>query len=121
EQLLAEGGMSQPRGIPDEFDQHARLMGDLLTLAFQTDATRVATFMLANEGSNRTYPAIGVREGHHSLSHHDNKVEKVTNIAKINYHHVEQLAYLIERLKSIPEGDGNLLDNTLLVYGSGLG
>lgn len=119
--LEDDGKLQRPVGIPDRFDQHVRLMGDLLTLAFQTDATRVATFMFNNEGSNRTYPDIGVREGHHSLSHHDNSVEKLTYIAKINHHHVEQLAYLLGRLKSIPEGDGTLLDNTLIVYGSGLG
>jgi hypothetical protein len=121
EQLLSDGGIEQPRGIPDRHDKHIRLMGDLMTLAFQTDLTRVATLMFANEGSNRTYRYVGVREGHHHLSHHDNNAEKLTQIAKVNYHHVEQLAYIVSRLKSIPEGDGTLLDNTLLVYGSGLG
>lgn len=121
EQLISDGELRRPAGIPDRFDEHVRLMGDLLTIAFQTDATRVATLMFSNEGSDRTYPALDIREGHHSLSHHDNAVEKVTNIAKINYHHVEQLAYLLGRLKAVPEGEGNLLDNTVLVYGSGLG
>lgn len=121
EQIVTGGELRRPAGVPDNFDDRVRLMGDLLTIAFQTDATRVATLMFANEGSDRTYPDIGVREGHHTLSHHDSAVEKITNIAKINYHHVELLAYLLGRLKAVPEGESNLLDNTLLVYGSGIG
>ncbi|MEM9657382.1 MAG: DUF1552 domain-containing protein [Planctomycetota bacterium] len=115
------GGLVRPNGIPAEYHEHVRLLGDLMTLAFQTDATRVCTLMFGNAGSNRTYPQIGVKEGHHSLSHHQNRPEKQSKIAKINRFHVEQLAYLLGRLAETVDGEGSLLDNTLLVYGSGLG
>jgi hypothetical protein len=94
-------------------------MCDLLVLAFQSDATRVATFVLANEGSNRPYPFISVPEGHHDLSHHGNDQSKKAKIRDINTFHVRQLAYLLERLQSIPEGDGTLLDHAMIAYGSG--
>jgi len=118
--LFVDGQMTRPSGIPTDYVKHVRLMGDLLTLAFQTNQTRVATMMLANEGSTKTYPNIGVREGHHDLSHHQNKAEKQAKIAEINRFHVKQLAYVLERLDSIREGDGTLLDNTMVVYGSGI-
>jgi hypothetical protein len=120
-EIVTGSELQRPAGMPDDFDDRVRLMGDLLTIAFQTDATRVATLMFANEGSDRKYADIGVREGHHTLSHHQNAVDKVTDIAKINYHHVTLLAYLLGRLKAVPEGEGNLLDSTMLVYGSGIG
>ncbi len=94
-------------------------MCDLLVLAFQADVTRVATFVLANEGSNKPYPFIEVSEGHHDLSHHGNDKEKLSKIAKINTFHTSQLAYLLERLKSIREGEGTLLDHAMIAYGSG--
>jgi hypothetical protein len=97
-----------------------RLMLDLLTLAFQTDTTRIATFMLAYDGSNRPYPFIGVPEGHHDLSHHEGKEEKKQKIAKINRFHITQLAYFMQKLKSTKEGSGSLLDNCMIVYGSGI-
>jgi hypothetical protein len=94
-------------------------MGDLMTLAFQADVTRVVTFVVANEGSNKPYPFIGVPEGHHDLSHHGNDGAKKAKIAKINEFHVKQFAYLLGRLKSVKEGGGTLLDHCLIVYGSG--
>lgn len=111
--------LKMPDGPPADFQAHLRLMADLLVLAFQTDATRVSTFVLTNEGSNKPYPFIGVREGHHDLSHHGNDPAKKAKIRDINKFHVEQLAYLLQKLQAIPEGDGTLLDHTMLVYGSG--
>ncbi len=115
------GSFAKPAGIPTEYRDHLRLMADLLVLAFQTDSTRVATFVLANESSNRAYPQIEVSDGHHDLSHHGNNKEKQAKIAKINRFHMEQFAYLLERMKSIREGERTLLDNSMLVYGSGIG
>jgi hypothetical protein len=116
----APGGIPVPTGIPAEYGEHIRLMGDMMVLAFQADMTRVATFMLANEGSNRSYRTIGVAEGHHELSHHGRSAEKIEKIRKINRFHVEQVAYVVEKMKGIKEGNGTLLDNTLLVYGGGI-
>ena len=110
-----------PSGIPAEYRDHVRLMCDMIVLAFQTDSTRVATMMLANAGSNRPYREIGVPDEHHDLSHHGGDAAKHAKIRKINHFHIEQLAYLLMRLKSIPEGEGTLLDHTMLCYGSGLG
>lgn len=110
---------SQPAGVPPSYEEHLRLMADLMVLAFQADVTRVITFVFANEGSNKPYPFIEVREGHHDLSHHEGKEEKKAKIREINTFHVRQLAYLLKKLKSIPEGDGTLLDHCMIVYGSG--
>lgn len=111
-----------PTGIPKDYQTHIRLMADMLVLAFQTDSTRVSTFVFAGEGSNRSYPFIGVPEGHHDLSHHGNDAGKKEKIKQINLFHARQLAYLIERMKGVREADGStLLDNTMLVYGSGIG
>jgi hypothetical protein len=116
------GGMSYPRplGIPADYQEHLRLMADLLALAFQADLTRIATFVFANDGSNRSYRDIGVPDGHHDLSHHGGDVAKQQRIQKINRFHVEQLAYLLEKLKSIREGHETLLDHCLILYGSGI-
>ena len=114
-------GALPPKGIPESYAEHLRLLADLIVLAFQTDTTRVATFVLANEGSNRAYPFIGVRDGHHSISHHGHDPVKLAKIQDINVFHATQLAYLLERLKSVQEGDGNLLDHSMIVYGSGNG
>ncbi len=114
----------RPTGIPtgpDGFEKHIRLMGDLLALAFETDSTRVATLLIAFDGSNRSYNMIDITEGHHELSHHENIEEKKAKIAKINCFHSRQFAYLLEKLKSVKEGDGTLLDNCMIVYGSGIG
>ncbi len=111
----------RPTGIPRSYEDHLRLQYDLLALAFQTDSTRIATYIMAHDGSNRQYPFIGVRDGHHDLSHHGGDDEKKAKIAKINRFHATQFAYFVEKLKSIKEGDGTLLDNCMIVYGSGLG
>lgn len=109
-----------PSGVPADLEEHIRLMYDLMVLAFQTDTTRIATFMLANEGSNRAYRMVGVNEGHHELSHHRNEEEKVSKLQKIDHFLITQFSYFLQKLKSIPEGEGNLLDNSMIVYGSGL-
>jgi hypothetical protein len=114
-------GALPPKGIPESYAEHLKLLADLMVLAFQTDTTRVATFVLANEGSNRSYPFIGVRDGHHSISHHGHDPVKLSKIQDINVFHSTHLAYFLERLKSVKEGDGNLLDHSMIVYGSGNG
>ncbi|MDR3405294.1 MAG: DUF1552 domain-containing protein [Chthoniobacter sp.] len=114
-------GYEIPEGIPESYEDHARLMADMMVLAFQSDTTRVCTFMLANEGSNRNYRNIGIADGHHSLSHHQGDHAKQMKIREINRFHMQQFAYLLGRLRSIPEGDGTLLDHSMLVYGGGLG
>jgi len=112
--------LERPDGIPRDYAEHIRLMMDLIAVAFQTDSTRITSMMIAKAGSNRSYPFIGVSGAHHSLSHHGNKKEKQEDIAKINKFHVEQFAYLLKRLKATPEGEGTLLDNVMLVYGSAI-
>jgi hypothetical protein len=113
--------LDRPVGVPAAFADHARLMFDLQVLAFQADITRVVTFQLARELSNRTYPEIGVADPHHPTSHHGNNPEKLAKIAKINTFHVLLFAEFLEKLKSTPDGDGSLLDNTVYLYGSGMG
>ena len=116
----AAEAFDKPTGIPKEFAEHIRLMADMMVLAFQTDQTRIATCMFGRAGSNRSYRMIDVPDGHHDLSHHGNNPVKLEKIRKINQFHVQQLAYFLERLKSIPEGEGTLLDQSMIVYGSGL-
>jgi hypothetical protein len=113
--------LARPDGIPQERQDHIRLMGDLMALAFQADLTRISSFMLANEGSNLSYPFIGVNEGHHDLSHHGGDAEKQAKIAKINRFHMEQFAYFLTKLRDTPEGEGNLLDHAMILYGSAIG
>lgn len=113
--------MPKPDGIPDSYQEHLRLLADLLVMAFRVDATRISTMVFANEGSNRSYDFIGVPEGHHSLSHHQNDPEKQAKLRTINRFHVEQLAYLLGQLQQFQEGDTSLLDNTMLVYGGCIG
>ena len=113
-------GYEIPEGIPESYEDHARLMIDMMVLAFQSDTTRVCTFMLANEGSNRSYRNIGIADGHHSLSHHQGDHAKQMKIREINRFHIQQFAYLLERLNSIKEGDGTLLDHSMINYGGGL-
>jgi hypothetical protein len=110
-----------PSGIPSDYKEHIRLMYDLMTLAFQGDLTRVATFVVANEGSNRAYGFIDVPDGHHDLSHHGGNAEKQKKIREINRFHVTQFAYFLEKLKGIAEGERTLLDNAMVLYGSGIG
>jgi hypothetical protein len=107
-----------PAGVPGNYQEHVRLMCDLMVLAFQTDQTRVCSFVLVNEGSNKAYPFIGVAEGHHDLSHHGNDAKKKEKIREINKFHVSQLSYLLQKLKAIPEGEGTLLDHCMIAYGS---
>ncbi len=110
----------QPAGIPDTFEAHSRLMFDLLALAYQTDLTRVGTFMLSREVSGRAYPEIGVPDSHHGCSHHQNDPAKLEKLAKINTFHMQQFAYFLDKLQSTPDGDGTLLDHSMLIYGSGI-
>jgi uncharacterized protein DUF1552 len=116
----APPGVAEPAGVPREFGEHIKILLDLLVLAFRCDATRVATFMFANEGSNRSYPFIEVPEGHHDLSHHGNDKTKQEKIARINRFHIAHLAHFLEGLKGVQEGEGTLLGNSMVVYGSGL-
>ncbi|MSU36314.1 MAG: DUF1552 domain-containing protein [Pedosphaera sp.] len=117
---LALPHQEKPAGIPPDYAEHIRLMFDLMHLSFLTDTTRVATFVMAHDGSNRPYPHIGVDEGHHDLSHHGNSAEKKEKIAKIDRFHMEQFAYFLDRLKKTQEGTGSLLDQCMIVYGSGI-
>jgi hypothetical protein len=110
----------RPAGVPFEFEEHIKLMYELLALAYQANITRVATFMVAREVSNRTYPQVGVADGHHAISHHQNRAEKMEKNVKIQTYHVSLLRHFLEKLKNTPDGDGSLLDHTVLVYGSGL-
>ncbi len=107
----------RPGGVPREYADHSQLMYDLLALAFQADVTRISTFMAANAGSNRSYPEVGVSDGHHYLSHHGNNEEKQAKISKINRFHMEQFAYFLNKLATTPEGDGTLLDHSMIMYG----
>lgn len=129
EQRIARAGQSQPvekpdfdvpEGMPGDVVEHIRLMYDLMALAFQTDSTRIITFMVANEGSNRPYRMVGVNNGHHELSHHRNDQEKIEQLKKIDLFLVTEYARFIKNLAAIREGDGTLLDNCMVMYGSGL-
>ncbi len=113
--------LDRPMGVPAAYADHARLMFDLQRLAFQGDITRIITFQIARETSNRTYPEIGVPDPHHPLSHHGDDPDKIARMAKINTLHVSLFAEHLEQMQNTPEGDGSLLDHTLLLYGSGIG
>ena len=113
--------LDRPIGVPAAYADHARLMFDLQCLAYQGDVTRVITFQLARETSNRTYPEIGVPDPHHPLSHHGNDPDKIARMAKINQFHVSLFSEYVQKLRATPDGDGSLLDSTLLLYGSGIG
>ena len=109
-----------PVGIPEEFEDHAALMYDLMALAYEADLTRVVTYMKSRDASQRVYPKIGVTEPHHAMSHHGNNPEKLANLVKVNTHHVALFAKFVEKLASTPDGDGSLLDHTVILYGSGM-
>ena len=113
--------LDRPVGVPAAFADHAKLMFDLQILAFQADITRVISFQLTRELSNRTYPEIGVADAHHPTSHHGNDPEKIEKISKINAFHVSLFAEFLQKMKATPDGDGSLLDHTLYLYGSGMG
>jgi hypothetical protein len=110
-----------PVGVPDAFDDHAKLMFDLKLLAFQADVTRVVAFQISRELNGRAYPWIGVPEGHHAVSHHQMDPEKIAQGAKINAYHMSLFARFVEQMRNTPDGDGSLLDHTLLLYGTGMG
>ena len=112
--------VEQPVGIPDQFADHSKLMFDLQLLALQTDLTRVFTFVIAREGSTRSYPEAGVADSHHPLSHHQNNAGKLERLARVNAYHVSQLGYFLEQLAATSDGEGTLLDSTMLMYGSGM-
>jgi hypothetical protein len=109
-----------PSGIPDDFDVHIKLMFDLQVLAWQADVTRVTTLMFAKEVSNAVYPASGVREPFHNLSHHSNVPDNIVRLTQLNQYHARTFAYLLEKLRNTPDGEGTLLDHSLLLYGSGM-
>ena len=112
--------VAQPAGIPASFEDHAKLMFDLQVLAYQTDLTRVITFMVGREFSGRTYPEIGISEAHHPLSHHQYDPEKLAKLTKLQTYQASMFAYYVEKLNSVADGDGTLLDHTFLMYGGGL-
>jgi hypothetical protein len=110
----------RPVGVPEAYEDHAKLMFDLLALAFRADITRVFTFTLGKEQTNQPYPQVGVNDSHHAISHHQNDPVKLEKGYKINKYHVELLAYFLGKLKESPEGDGNLLDHSLVLHGGGI-
>jgi hypothetical protein len=110
---------SRPEGVPADLTEHFRLLCDLLVLAFQTDVTRIASFMFGREGSEQRYTMVGVNEGHHELTHHRGDPAKIAKVRTINTFHIEQFAHFLGKLKAIPEGDGTLLDHCMIAYGSG--
>jgi uncharacterized protein DUF1552 len=109
-----------PSGVPFEYEEHVRLMYDLLALSFSADITRVFTFMMGREVSNRTYTQVGVTEGHHAVSHHQNKPEKLEMLARIQAFHIGLFGEFVKNLDEIPDGEGSLLDNSILLYGSNM-
>jgi hypothetical protein len=110
-----------PVGVPEAYGEHAALLFDLMAVAYQAELTRVFSFMMARDLSTKPYPNIGVTQGHHDVSHHGNKPDMLEMHAKINTYHVELFAKFLERLRTTPDGDGSLLDHSLIVYGSGMG
>jgi hypothetical protein len=109
-----------PIGIPETFDEHAALMYDLAAVAYEANITRVFTYMKSRDASQRVYPNIGVNEPHHAMSHHGNNPDKVAGLVKLNTYHVSLFAKFLEKLQSTPDGDGSLLDHSLILYGSGM-
>src|SRR5205085_6119326 len=112
--------VEQPAGVPSLYSEHAKLMFDMQLLAYQSDLTRVITFMMGREISGRSYAEIGVPDAHHPISHHQNIPENIAKLCKINAFHTSLLAYYLEKLQATPDGDGTLLDSLLLIYGSGM-
>ena len=111
----------RPDGVPSDYGKHIRMMFDLMGLAFQTDTTRISSFLLAHDGSNRSFKDIGVAEGHHSISHHRDDQKKIAKLAKIDRFYVQQFAYFLNKLKNMREADGSsLLDHCMIIYGSGI-
>ena len=113
-------GMDKPYGVPPDFGEHFKLMTDMMTIAFQADLTRVITFLMTREGTSRAYREIGIADGHHPCTHHQGKPDLMEKVTQINEYHTKQVAGWLGNLKSIKEGDSNLLDNSMIVYGAGL-
>jgi hypothetical protein len=120
ENAQVDPGMEKPYGIPSDFAEHFRLMTDMITVAFRADLTRVVTFLVTREGTSRAYREIGISDGHHPLTHHRNQVELMDKVAQINRYHVAQFSEWIAKLKVADEGDGSVLENSMIVYGAGL-
>jgi len=120
-ELRIDDDFAVPRGVPEDYAEHIRLMFEMLVLAFQSDQTRVATMLLAREGSNRPMPDLGIAEGHHMLSHHNNEEKKLEKVRQIDHWYVQQVARFLRRMKSVEDVDGrSLLDNSMILYGSGI-
>jgi len=117
---IATPEAQRPTGIPESYKEHIRIQFELMALAFETDSTRISSFMLAHDGSNRPFPELEVHSGHHELSHHRGNEEHLAQIARIDLFYMEQFAAFLHRLKSTPDGEGNLLDHSMIVYGSGI-
>jgi hypothetical protein len=120
DQNIEMPSFDRPGGIPETFEQHAKLMFDIQLLAYQGDVTRVVTFMLGREFSGRTYPEIGVPDAHHPISHHQRDPGRMDKCAKINHYHVQLFSYFLEKMQNTPDGDGSLLDHTAILYGAGM-
>ena len=116
-----EAALDQPLGVPDSFEEHVALMYDLLAASYQANVTRVFTFMLSREISQRTYPQLGMSEQHHSVSHHQGNPDKIAKVVKINNYHAQLFARFLEKLRATEDGPGSLLDHSLLIYGAGMG
>ena len=112
--------LERPEGIPPSFEDHVKIMSDLIAIAFQADLTRVVTFMYSREGGNRTYPSIGVPDAHHGLSHHQNDPIRMARLQQIDQHHVDMLAHFLSRLNDAQDEIGSLLDQSLVLYGSSI-
>src|SRR4030095_612247 len=113
--------VEHPAGIPSRYDDHVKLMCDLQVLAYQVDLTRIVTFMLGRGFMGVTYPQNRGSGAHHPITHHQQEVEKIAKVVKINHYHVTQLAYLLDKLRATPDGDGSLLDHVIMLYGTGMG
>jgi uncharacterized protein DUF1552 len=111
---------ARPAGVPFDYEEHIKLMYDLMALAYQADVTRVITFMISREVSNRTYPQVGVTDGHHAISHHQNRAEKMEKNVKIQTYNISQFGYFLDKLRNMPDGDGSMLDHAVLLYGSNM-
>src|SRR6201999_2337535 len=117
---ITKPDMPRPEGIPEKLSEHMELMYDMLALAFRMDVTRIGTYMIARDGSDRTFHELDISEGHHSLSHHGHAPDKLASIKKIDYFHMQHFARFLEKLQDIKEGTGTLLDHSMIMLGSGI-
>ena len=120
EGVAIDPGMEKPYGIPPDFNEYFKLMTDMMIVAFQADLTRISTLMVGREGSTRSYREIGIADGHHPLTHHQGNMDMLDKVCQINCYHTKLFAQFLAKLKSIKEGDSNLLDQSMIVYGSGI-